>query len=110
MAAAKQDTCSKEALKNQIGHHRILTRYAVVFPTAISENYSSSGICISTNSLYFSNIFVNIRNILLIFMDFLKEQDKSSDIERQPADSDCNTLPRMKGGEGLQNQREYHII
>ena len=44
-------------------------------------------------------------------MDFLKEQDKSSDIiEQQPADSDCNTLPRMKRGEGLQNQREHHII
>ena len=42
---------------------------------------------------------------------FLKEQDKSSDIEQQPSfgeRKESNTKPQIRGG--VQKQREHHII
>ena len=42
---------------------------------------------------------------------YVKEQDKSSDIEQQPPFGDrkiSNIQPRNRGG--LQNQKEHHVI
>ena len=57
----KQYTASSErGLQNQREHHIILTKYEVVHPTAVSENYSSLGrfiilvkvqtVCINSNN------------------------------------------------------------
>ena len=75
----KQYAASNEGvLQNQREHHKILIKYVAVHPTAVPENYSSSGmltILIKAQISILSNIskidYISIHSVLISKIDNL---------------------------------------